>query len=394
MTVCKTSKQPAPLSWSEFIPKSISEIVKVIVREVARGDEHYLRKVCRSQSTNQSCEPNETPNWFVLCDLEIFSAWDHHLELRATSRTPSFSIYNSFAVWIWLFRWEEGRGLCSRTFDHLFHGTLGSSIVDDLSHQLRDDGLKIECETSGNGKCELIVNFSAKMALQELKVQIVGKEKCKLTANFSATVVTSLPSLSVFVSFSRREHLAHDRQVSHDLGWPANAMFFFFFTQKAIFPCRSSTITWRSCETCRWGGRETRLNMFDEVFSKLLVPTKCFPFSGHTRQWVETKWRWLATQDHAGLVYTPGAFALGVITTVRHCDTVFLMEIILLYEASKHCDMHRQHQFGVQLTMMLLGMRFEAFWTSKVSASRKPYALVFDFTYAMWLLDLGKYRKK
>ena len=35
---------------------------------------------------------------------------------------------------------------------------------------------------------------------------------------------------------------------------------------------------------------------------KLLVPT-CFAIFGYPWQWVETKWRWLATQDHAKLVY-------------------------------------------------------------------------------------------
>ena len=36
---------------------------------------------------------------------------------------------------------------------------------------------------------------------------------------------------------------------------------------------------------------------------KLSVPT-CFAIFGYPWQWVETKWRWLATQDHAKLVYS------------------------------------------------------------------------------------------
>ena len=37
-------------------------------------------------------------------------------------------------------------------------------------------------------------------------------------------------------------------------------------------------------------------------YSKLLVPT-CFAISGYPWQKVETKWRWLATQDHSKLVH-------------------------------------------------------------------------------------------
>ena len=53
----------------------------------------------------------------------------------------------------------------------------------------------------------------------------------------------------------------------------------------------------------RWGRRKIRFNLFRAPYSKLLMPT-CFAISGHPWQWVETKWRWLATQDHAKLVYS------------------------------------------------------------------------------------------
>ena len=37
-------------------------------------------------------------------------------------------------------------------------------------------------------------------------------------------------------------------------------------------------------------------------YCKLLLPT-CIAISGYLSQWVEPKWCWLATQDHAKLVY-------------------------------------------------------------------------------------------
>ena len=39
--------------------------------------------------------------------------------------------------------------------------------------------------------------------------EFFGKGKCKLIANFSATMVTSLPTVSVSLSLSHREHLTH-----------------------------------------------------------------------------------------------------------------------------------------------------------------------------------------
>ena len=51
----------------------------------------------------------------------------------------------------------------------------------------------------------------------------------------------------------------------------------------------------------RMGRRENRFNLFGALYSKMLVST-CFPISGYPWQWVETKWRWLATPNHAKLV--------------------------------------------------------------------------------------------
>ena len=91
----------------------------------------------------------------------------------------------------------------------------------------------------GNGKCELIANFSATMVpLREGRdgkcegrnekcevlaresvssspvVRSFGKGKCKFIANFSTTMVTSLPSLSVCISLS----LSHRKYPTHNIG--------------------------------------------------------------------------------------------------------------------------------------------------------------------------------
>ena len=86
----------------------------------------------------------------------------------------------------------------------------------------------------GNGKCELIANFSATMmtiyegrdgkcegrnkkckflARESVNsspiVRTFGKGKWKLTANFSATMMTSLPSLSLCISLSLSPSAPH-----------------------------------------------------------------------------------------------------------------------------------------------------------------------------------------
>ena len=80
----------------------------------------------------------------------------------------------------------------------------------------------------------------------------------------------------------------------------------FFFSQqnsrKACFYPAGRT-RYRDCAKHVWlGRREIRFNLFGALFSKLLVPT-CFAIPGYPWQWVETNWRWLATQDHVKLVY-------------------------------------------------------------------------------------------
>ena len=94
----------------------------------------------------------------------------------------------------------------------------------------------------GNGKCELIANFSATLPLHEGRdgkcegrnekreilaresvssspiVRIFGKGKCKFIANFSATMVTSLPSISLSVYLSLSLSLSHQKYLTHNIG--------------------------------------------------------------------------------------------------------------------------------------------------------------------------------
>ena len=101
------------------------------------------------------------------------------------------------------------------------------SLVARLAPFKRESRNK-EGEFFGNGKCELIANFSTTMVRQEVwrekqKVRIFGKgkceltaivrifgmEKCKLIANFSATMMTSLPSISLSLYLSLSPSVPH-----------------------------------------------------------------------------------------------------------------------------------------------------------------------------------------
>ena len=104
----------------------------------------------------------------------------------------------------------------------------------------------------GNGKCELIANFSATMVTSPGRerdgkceginekceflaresvssspiVRIFGKGKCEFIANFSTTMVTSLPSislslslsLSLCISLSLSLFLSHQKYLTHNIG--------------------------------------------------------------------------------------------------------------------------------------------------------------------------------
>ena len=71
-----------------------------------------------------------------------------------------------------------------------------------------------KCE-GRNEKCE----FLARESLSSSPiVRIFGKGKCKFIANFSATMVTSLPSLSLYLSVSLSLSLSHRKYLTHNIG--------------------------------------------------------------------------------------------------------------------------------------------------------------------------------
>ena len=132
-------------------------------------------------------------------------------------------------------RWEEQ----NRTGQDLII-CLGFSITRRAARAIWMRGNKEGEKIFGYGKCELIANFSATWPLREERdgkcegrnekceflaresvsslpiVRIFGKGKCKLIANFSAKMVTSLPSLSLYlcvcVSLSHRKYLTHNKE--------------------------------------------------------------------------------------------------------------------------------------------------------------------------------------
>ena len=84
------------------------------------------------------------------------------------------------------------------------------------------------------------------------------------------------------------------------LGGKPTPCFFFFATEFAksnFLPCQLSMITDHAIHV-RWRRREIRFNLFGTLSLKLLMPVD-FAVSGYPWHWVETKWCWLATQDHA-----------------------------------------------------------------------------------------------
>ena len=110
---------------------------------------------------------------------------------------------------------------------------LGFSITRHAARAIWKRGNKEGENIFGNGKCELIANFSATMVTSPWRerrevwrekrkweflaresvssspiVRIFGKGKCEFIANFSATMVTSLPSISLSLSLSLSPKLA------------------------------------------------------------------------------------------------------------------------------------------------------------------------------------------
>ena len=102
------------------------------MREVARGEIHYLKK---SADHKAQISPVSGKNVLVFCALRSagFSGGVFHLE--QTHAQSLFSISNGvFLVLIGsFFRWEEGR--CSRTLDHL--SSISSRSLLELEMSLR-----------------------------------------------------------------------------------------------------------------------------------------------------------------------------------------------------------------------------------------------------------------
>ena len=96
-----------------------------------------------------------------------------------------------------------------------------------------------------------------------------------------------------------------NRRVSHGLGWPANTIIFLQqSSRKALFfPAGHA-------KHVQWVEREIRFDLLGaqkfeavgaDMFCTFWLPLN---FQGyHSTQLVEGKWCWLATQDHAKLVY-------------------------------------------------------------------------------------------
>ena len=153
-------------------------------------------------------------NAFLICALRSVDFLNEGLSPRATSRTISFSISNSFWYYFdWFFRSEEQY----RTRQDLII-CLGFSITRRAARAIWKRGNKEGEIFFGNGKCELITNFTMvtspwrdrrEVWREKRKERIFGKGKCKFIANFSAAMVTSLPShslpsLSLTESISRK----------------------------------------------------------------------------------------------------------------------------------------------------------------------------------------------
>ena len=150
----------------KLIPKTIGNRK----RDCAWGGSGWWtlpEKIYRSQSTNQSAKPNERlPDLcFAICRFSRFI-------------TPSHLTHNLFIglgkIWSFVLGF---RSLVARLVPFERGGT-------------KTEGEKI----FGNGKCELIANFSATMVTsprrerrevwrEKRKVRIFGKGKCKLITN-------------------------------------------------------------------------------------------------------------------------------------------------------------------------------------------------------------------
>ena len=97
------------------------------------------------------------------------------------------------------------------------------------------------------------------------------------------------------------------------VGQPTPCFFTTEFVKSNFLPCQVVNDNKIVRNTSDRVEGKSGLNLFSALYLKLLVPTS-FAISGYPWQWVETKWRWLATQDHAKLVYTKDQFEASNVT--------------------------------------------------------------------------------
>ena len=175
----------------------------------------------------------------MLCDLEIFSGKVYHPEPPHAQSLFLFPIVFGINL-IQFFDGKNKIGLGKIWSFVLGFRSLVARLVPFERGGRKPEALNI----FGNGKCELIANFSATWPLREGRdgkceggnekcaflarksvssspiVRIFGKGKCKFIANFSATMVTSLPSLSLSLSLSLSVciSLSHQKYLTHNIG--------------------------------------------------------------------------------------------------------------------------------------------------------------------------------
>ena len=222
---------PIKHKWSS---QKLLEIEKEIVREVARAwggsCVRWLEVINLTWENLQIAKhksvrwTERTSSWFVLCDLSIFSGKVYHPEPPHAQSLFLFPILFGINL-IHFFNGKNKIGL-----GRIWSFVLGfRSLVVRLVPFERRAREQRGWKNFGNGKCELIANFSATivtsrscegrdgkcegrnekcefLARESVSsspiVRIFGKGKCKFIANFSATMVTSLPSLSLYLSLS------------------------------------------------------------------------------------------------------------------------------------------------------------------------------------------------
>ena len=143
------------------------------------------------------------------------------------------------------------------------------------------------------------------------------------------------------------ERVVHKWRVSYGLGWPANAMYFYNrIRERTIFSLKvnDNEIVQNTSD-----GLEGKSGlMFGALYLKLLVPT-CLAISRYPWHWEETKWLWLATQDHAKLVYKLSDFLRSWLTSNQSGSRSQMVQFIKSYGWLKNGQMLWRRIWTLQL---------------------------------------------